>query len=124
MTDRICIQRIAVYGYHGVLPEERALGQRFYISLDCRLDLSKAGKSDDYTKTVGYQQLTTMVRTIATEESFQLIEALAEAIAEAILSTFPTIESMLVRVEKPAAPIAENFETVFVEIHRRQEARQ
>ena len=43
-TDRIGVARIAVFGRHGVLPEEAVLGQRFYISLDARIDLAPAGR--------------------------------------------------------------------------------
>ena len=40
MTDRIILTRIAVYAYHGILAEEEKLGQRFYVSLEARLDLA------------------------------------------------------------------------------------
>ena len=49
MSDRILIHRIAIFAYHGVHAEEERLGQRFYVSLDCSLDLSEAGRDDDWS---------------------------------------------------------------------------
>ena len=74
MADRILVHRLAVFARHGVLPEEERLGQRFYISLDCRLDLSEAGRSDDVAATVSYADLAEIALDIATNRRFALIE--------------------------------------------------
>lgn len=120
MTDRICLQRIAVYAYHGMMDEERIIGQRFFISLECLLDLQKAGLEDDYTQTVCYQRLALLTQNISTQKKYKLIEALAEAIAQSILKEFPQIKNVLVRVEKPSAPIPTLLDNVYVEIQRSQ----
>ena len=118
MSDRILVHRIAVFAYHGVLAEEARLGQRFYLSLDCGLDLSRAGASDDVAHTVSYADLTEIAVEIATQRRFALIEALAEAIAAEILSRFRTIARASVRVDKPSAPVAAVIDGVSVEITR------
>lgn len=118
MSDRILVQRIAVFAYHGLLAEEARIGQRFYISLDCRLDLRAAGISDDVAFTVSYADLTAIATRIATERRFSLIEALAEAIAAEILERFPGIETVGVRVDKPSAPVPAVIEGVAIEITR------
>ncbi len=118
MSDRILVHRIAVFAYHGVLAEEARLGQRFYLSLDCGLDLSRAGASDDVAHTVSYADLTEIAVEIATRRRFGLIEALAEAIAAEILSRFRTIARASVRVDKPSAPVAAVIDGVSVEITR------
>ena len=66
VLDRILIHRIAIYAYHGVHAEEERLGQRFYVSLDCCLDLEAAGRDDDWSSTVCYGRLTEIVNSIAT----------------------------------------------------------
>lgn len=118
MSDRILVQRIAVFAYHGLLEEEARLGQRFYISLDCRLDLGQAGRSDDVARTVSYADLTAIAIRIATQRRFALIEALAEAIAAEILDGFPLLQAVSVRVDKPSAPVPAAIEGVAVEITR------
>ncbi|HEX8418084.1 MAG TPA: dihydroneopterin aldolase [Methylobacterium sp.] len=118
MSDRILVQRIAVFAYHGLLAEEAQIGQRFYISLDCRLDLRAAGISDDVAFTVSYADLTAIATRIATERRFSLIEALAEAIAAEILERFSSIETVGVRVDKPSAPVPAVIEGVAIAITR------
>jgi len=122
MSDRILVTRIAVFAYHGLLAEEARLGQRFYISLDCRLDLGPAGRSDDVAQTVSYADLTEIVTRIATERRFALIEALAEAIAAEILAQHAAITMVQVRVDKPSAPVPAVIEGVAIEIVRTREA--
>ncbi|GEP01490.1 dihydroneopterin aldolase [Methylobacterium haplocladii] len=118
MADRILVHRIAVFAYHGVLPEEARLGQRFFVSLDCGVDLAQAGASDDVVQTVSYADLTEIAIEIASKRRFALIEALAESIAAEILARFPTVERASVRVDKPSAPVAAVIDGVSVEITR------
>ncbi|MFY9289281.1 MAG: dihydroneopterin aldolase [Methylorubrum rhodinum] len=118
MADRILVHRIAVFARHGVLPEEERLGQRFYISLECRLDLAEAGRSDDVATTVSYADLAQIAVETATERRFALIEALAESIAQTCLSRFPRIECIRVRIDKPSAPIPAVLEYAAIEIER------
>lgn len=118
VTDRILVHRIAVFAYHGVLPEEARLGQRFYLSLDCGLDLSRAGLTDEVAHTVSYADLTEIAVELASNRRFALIETLAEAIATEILARFESVERVSVRVDKPSAPVAAVIEGVSVEIIR------
>jgi dihydroneopterin aldolase len=120
--DRILDQRIAVFAYHGLLEEEARIGQRFYISLDCRLDLTRAGRSDDVAHTVSYADLTEIVTRIATQQRFALIEALAEAIATEILARHDAVEVLSVRVDKPSAPVPAVIDGVAIEITRSRNA--
>lgn len=120
MPDRILLTRIAVWANHGLFPEEERLGQRFYVSLDVRLDLGPAGRSDDWRRTVSYDRLAAIVVEVATGRRFALIEALGEVVAETILATWPQVESLVVRIEKPAAPIPAILDGVAVEIERRR----
>ncbi len=120
MSDRIILSRLAVYAYHGVHAEEERLGQRFYISVECGLDLAAAGRSDDWSRTVCYGQLTELVNGIATGRRFKIIEALAEAIAGEVLSRFPRVERVRVTVEKPEAPVPVVMDHFAVEIERRR----
>ena len=116
--DRITISRLAVYAFHGVHAEEERLGQRFFISLSCSLDLAPAGRSDDWALSVGYEKLAELVYGVATERRFHIIEALAEAIAQEVLARFPLVHSVGVTVEKPEAPVPFVLDGVAVEIER------
>lgn len=116
--DRIVVERIAVFAHHGVLPEEQRTGQRFYVSLDCELDLSEAAASDDIRASVNYAELAGRAAAIAGSRRFFLIEALAQAIAEDLLAAFARIEAVTVRVDKPSAPIPHLLDGVAVIVRR------
>ncbi|WP_342106035.1 dihydroneopterin aldolase [Methylobacterium sp. SI9] len=120
--DLIRVTRIAVFGRHGLLPEEAVLGQRFYISLEAQLDLGEAGRSDEVAGTVSYADLTQIAVEIATERRFNLIEALAETIAAAILDRHTRVDAITVRIDKPSAPVPAILEGVSIEILRRRGA--
>lgn len=92
------------YAYHGVNPEERELGQRFVVDLQVQLDLAAAGRSDALADTVSYTELYWVVKTVVEEERHDLLEAVAEAIAQRVLTSFP-VAAVRARVTKPSPPI-------------------
>ena len=120
MTDRIRLSRIGVFAYHGLHPEETRMGQRFFISIECGLDLRPAGTTDDFTRTADYHRMAEMTQEIAVGRQFKTIEALAEAVAGAVLAEFPPVQTVTVTVEKPSAPIPAMLDTVSVEITRQR----
>ncbi len=106
MADRILLEGLQFYGYHGVYPEERQLGQRFAVDVAVELDLASAGRSDALEATVSYGALYQTVRAVVEGEARELLEAVAEAIARAIVQEYPTVQAVTVRVWKLAPPIA------------------
>ena len=120
MSDRIILERIAVFAHHGALPEEARTGQRFYLSLDCQLDLAEAARTDELAATVSYVDIAALAVRIATERRFALIEALAGTIAAEVLSAFPPLEAVTVRVDKPGAPLPVILDGVAVVVTRRR----
>ena len=117
MLDKIVIDGMEFYGFHGVLPEEKSLGQKFVVDLKLYLELSLAGNTDDLTKTINYAEVFNETERIVVSERYDLIERLAEKIAEKVLADFP-VYKVTVRVKKPQAPIKGNFNFVAVEITR------
>lgn len=116
--DKMIISRMEYYGRHGVFEEERRLGQRFYVGLELEMDLSAAGLTDDLTQAVNYAEVHETVKGVVEGESVQLIEALAERIASAVLRTYTRVDAATVRVTKPHPPFDIHFEGVTVEIRR------
>ena len=118
MSDRILVRGLQVFARHGVMPEEARLGQRFSIDVTAHLDLRPAGESEDLRKTVDYEALVRLAIETFTARRFSLIEAAAEAVAQAVLASFPTVERVEVEVRKPAAPIDAVFAYVGVAVER------
>jgi 7,8-dihydroneopterin aldolase/epimerase/oxygenase len=115
--DRITITGIEAYGYHGVLPHERADGQRFVVDLELGLDTRPAAWSDDLSRTVDYGNLTQRVHDAVTSDPVELIETLAERVADLLLDAEP-VRWVRVTVHKPQAPIPVAFADVAVTIER------
>jgi len=116
--DKIYINEMEFYGYHGVLPEETKLGQRFRLSLIVELDLKKAGETDDLNETVSYADIFDLCKDIVEGKPYQLIEAVAEKIAGDVLTNFVKINRVTVKVIKPDPPIRGHYQSVAVEVIR------
>jgi dihydroneopterin aldolase len=115
--DKIIMEGMEFYGYHGVLPGEQEIGQRFLVDMELTTYLEHPARLDDLSETVDYADAYGLVERIVTDERFNLIEALAERIAQAVLSRY-SVEEVMVRVKKPHAPLGGIFKYVGVEIHR------
>lgn len=118
MTDRILIRDLRFFGFHGVLAEEAALGQRFRVDITAELDLSEAGRTDDLTRTVHYGEMAMLVEEIGRTHRYKLIEALAEAMAAAIFEKYPPVERLTIRITKPEAPVPLATGVISIELER------
>ena len=116
--DQITIEKLTVFGNHGVYPEENKLGQKFLVSLVLYTDTRKAGMSDELESSINYGDVSQYVRQFFEENTFKLIERVAEKLAEGLLLRYSLLEKVDVKIEKPWAPIAIPVESVGVEISR------
>lgn len=118
MQDKIIISRLVVYCNHGVYEEEKINGQNFYVSAEIILDTEKPGHSDDITDAVNYAEVCVLITEFMQFNNFDLIEAVAENLAEIILDYSPLIKGVNLRIDKPEAPVMLPFETIAVSISR------
>jgi 7,8-dihydroneopterin aldolase/epimerase/oxygenase len=118
--DKIFVNQMEFYGYHGVFPEETRLGQRFIVDLMVLLDLKKAGESDELEHSVNYGELFQVCKEIVEGKPYKLVEAVAETISASILSQFTLVSEATVKVIKPDPPIPGHYRSVAVEITRRR----
>ena len=117
-NDRIILEGMQFYGFHGVNPEERSLGQYYVVDLAVELDLRGPGASDQLEDTVSYTSLYGAVQVVMEGESKYLLEAAAQAIVDRVLAEFP-VKAVQVRVKKPHPPIRGSVvDHAAVEIYR------
>lgn len=121
MSDRIVLEGMTFEGTHGVYPEEQVTPQPFEVDVELALNLQPAGLSDDLEQTVDYARVFDTCRQIVESTRFNLIEALAEAIAHELLAGFP-VQEVTVRVRKPKVKLGGALRAAGVEIHRRRPA--
>jgi dihydroneopterin aldolase/2-amino-4-hydroxy-6-hydroxymethyldihydropteridine diphosphokinase len=115
--DRILLTGVRARGRHGVLPEERATGQEFVVDLELVLDLAVAAATDRVAATVHYGELAEQVVAAIAGEPVDLIETLAQRIADVALD-HDLVDRVAVTVHKPSAPIPVPFGDVAVRIER------
>lgn len=115
--DRVALRGLRARGHHGVFPEEREKGQTFVVDLVLGLDTRPAAAGDDLTKTAHYGVVAEEVVAVVEGEPVNLIETLAERIAETCLG-HKEIQEVEVCVHKPQAPITVPFDDVTVTITR------
>ncbi|TAJ34821.1 dihydroneopterin aldolase [Bosea sp. (in: a-proteobacteria)] len=104
-AGQILIEKLDIYAYHGVFAEEERLGQRFLIDLVLDADLRAAASSDDLADTVDYGRAVAIVSEAFTGRRFQLLEAAAKAVADALFAAFPPVTRVVVTLRKPSPPI-------------------
>lgn len=116
--DRISLKGMAFYGRHGVMEEEHALGQRFYVDVELALPLQKAAETDALADTVNYASVYGVVRQIMEQDRYALLERAAGEITTQILARFPLVERVVVTIHKPSAPVPGILEDVAVTVER------
>ncbi len=113
--DQIRISGIHGFGFHGVYPEERRVGQRFLVDLILYTNLSPAALSDDLADATDYSLVVPDVKQILEGDPVNLIETLADRVVTVIFARYPRVESAEVTIYKPEAPVEA---AIAVHIHR------
>jgi len=105
MTYTIRMKNCAFFARHGVLDEEEALGQRFYVDAELTVEPVRPLEEDSIDSTVDYGVAFGVIERIVTGERRFLIEALALEVARALAERFPQIRRAAITVRKPNAPV-------------------
>lgn len=116
--DIIRIDNLEVYAYHGAYDEEKEKGQYFYVNAELYTNTRKAGMNDDLDASTNYGTVCDFIHDFMTKHTYDLIETVAEQLAQALLLEFKLVKSVLLEIKKPHAPIEREFESVSVEIER------
>ena len=116
--DKIHIKDLEIFAKHGVFPEENVLGQKFLVSAVLYTETRGAGKTDDLTRSIHYGEVSHMIKAFMEENTFQLLETVAERLAEKMLLEIPLLKKVRLEIKKPWAPVGLPLDTVSVEIER------
>lgn len=103
MTGNITLQQMKFHAHHGVMPQERQVGNDFEVTVSLQYPLGKAAMSDDLADTLNYAEV---YATVAAEMAMpsQLLEHVAGRIIRALRTRFPLIEGGMVTVSKLTPP--------------------
>jgi dihydroneopterin aldolase len=114
---RIELRGLEVFAYHGVLEEEREAGQRFLVDVRFEPSSTRAGGTDDIADAVDYRDVVALVEEIAVRRTFQLLEAVATALADALVTRLQ-ISWAEVTVRKPDVRLTLPVEHAAVTVER------
>jgi dihydroneopterin aldolase len=115
------LQAIELHGFHGVLEHERRVGQRFLVDLELDLAEETAAATDAIDDAVDYRDVVETVVAVSDAHAYHLLEALAAALAEALMDRFPLTRAR-VRVRKPDVVLARPVDHAAVVAERRRPA--
>lgn len=118
MADKIILTGIKVTGRHGCSEEERSRDQTFIVDVELHLDLSEATKSDDLGDTIDYATVIDDVKKIVGGTSRNLIETVAQEIADFLLKRYMLLEGVKIVLHKHALSLKDKFSGAAVEIER------
>lgn len=116
--DKILIRDLKIFAYHGVNPEEKRDGQNFIFDIDVSVNMTKACHSDNVDDTVSYAKVIKTVTRVCTAEKYDLLERVAQAVADTVLEEYPDVFNIKITLKKPEAPMKADFGWVGVEIFR------
>jgi len=115
---KIHLHEMVFYGYHGVHPEERKLGQRFIVNFSYETEHAHDKEIKHLEDTVDYTKVYAIIKHTLEEREFYLLEVCANTIIDSILESFPSIIYVNVKIKKPSVPINGSLESVEVEMER------
>lgn len=116
--DKISLTGMEFFGYHGVLPEETRLGQRFIVDLTMELDLRQAGENDDLEATINYAEVYADIKVLVEGAPVKTLECLGERICQKLYAKYQLLEHLSLTIHKPGAPVAGIFKDVAVTLER------
>lgn len=114
---KVSIKGMSVYAHHGLVAEERSLGQRFEFDVEVSTSDCAACRTDDVADAIAYEAIAAVVVEVATNFRFGLMEALAEAVCVELLAEFP-IEQVTLSVSKTAPSIPHPVQRATVTLTR------
>ena len=115
---KIYLNNMVFYGFHGVYPEERKLGQRFNVNITLYTNNELDMNVKDLGDTVDYTKVYDEVKHIMEKQQFQLLEDCSNTIITKILESFDLVQGIKVVIEKPGVPMNAALSYVAVEMER------
>ncbi|KAA1036162.1 dihydroneopterin aldolase [Macrococcus equipercicus] len=115
--DKIFLQGMKFYAYHGVFEEENKLGQIFVVDVELSIDLTEACATDELETTVNYGEAYQLIEE-EMKESSKLLEHVAGRIAKTLFAHYNRVVALSVRITKENPPIAGHYDGVGIEINR------
>lgn len=117
---KIHLNDMVFYGYHGVHPEERKLGQRFIVNLTVETRKEFDVDIHQLQDTIDYTRIYDEIKHTMEKKQFHLLEDCANEILDTVMNKFPKIIEAVVKIRKPSVPINGSLGSVEIEMWRKR----
>lgn len=117
LEEKIVLKNITVFGYYGVSPTEREVGQKLQMDVEFWSDFTKACMTDSLEDTINYERVYSRVMETVEKNRFNLLETLADAICSEILDNFPAVR-VRTTIRKLTLPFPNSLDHVAVVVER------
>lgn len=119
MDDKIILENIRVYAYHGCLPEETKIGSDYRVDLQVETDLEKSSFSDDLKDTIDYVMLNRIVKEEMARPS-KLLEHVVKRINNRVIAENTLVNRVATKVSKLNPPIIGDVQAVCVKMTKQR----
>ena len=115
LTGRVFVKNIRLHAFHGVMPQERIIGNDYLVSVSADCPLEVAAESDSVDDTLNYAHIYNIVKEEMALQS-NLVEHLAGRIGRRVLAEFPLADNVRVEVVKLNPPMGAACDGAGVEL--------
>jgi dihydroneopterin aldolase len=116
LTSKVTVEQLEMHAYHGWYAHEKEFGQPFMIDIEFDVDIGREAASDQLQDALDYVGIVRCVRKLFVDAHYKLVEAAAAALAQGLLSEFPRVEAVHLRIRKLKPPIPERIGAVGVDL--------
>ena len=113
--NKIIVEGINLYSYHGCLEEEALIGANYIVDVIMETDFTEAAKTDDLSKTIDYVIVYNIVKVQMAIRS-KLIESVGQRIIDELKKEFDALKKVEVKISKLNPPMNGNVEKVSIVI--------
>ncbi len=117
---KIRINNMSFHTYNGVFSEEKKLGQRLQVDVEMQYPIEQKVQHDDLNETVSYADVYQTIQDFVLNNNYNLIESVANELLKLLLSAYPQLSAITLRVRKYSVPIEGIFDNIEIEVSGRQ----
>lgn len=117
--DKIAVEGIRLFGYHGCLDEEGKIGTEYEASVFVWGDISQSFNSDQLEHTMDYVNINRIVQEHVAQRA-KLIETVAQRISDSIFAEMPLVKKLKIKLSKLSPPINGDVKSVSIELKRKR----
>lgn len=103
--NHIYVKNLEIYAFHGVMPQENVVGNKFLVNIRLDCDLTEAMMTDGIESSISYAEVIEVVKKEMAVTS-RTLENVVYRIKNALTKSFPGILSGTVSVSKVTPPIS------------------